>query len=62
EQALLDGTADDVPWTAIDIHTGTLTPTGARYEPGTWTWVAPRNDNSPPTGEPDCSDWEGTYP
>jgi len=62
EQALLDGQADDVPWTAVDIHTGTLTPTGARYELGTWTWVAPQDDTNPPDRAPDCTGWEWTWP
>jgi len=62
EQALLDGQAGDVPWTAINIHTGTLTPTGARYEPGPWTWVAPQDDTNPPDRAPDCTGWEWTWP
>lgn len=62
EEALLDGRATDVPWTAVDIHTGALTPIGAHYEPGTWTWVAP-SDDTLPAEHPACSDWEwNTWP
>ncbi|GBD85020.1 hypothetical protein BMS3Abin02_01419 [bacterium BMS3Abin02] len=62
EQALLDGRATDVPWTAVDIDSGKLTPTGARYELGTWTWVAPRDDTNPTTQPPDCTAWTWSWP
>jgi hypothetical protein len=52
EQALLDGlsestqTPTDAPWSAVNIHTGTLTQLGARWEQGPLTWVAPRDDTA----------------
>jgi len=61
EQALFAG-EPDVPWTAINIHTGSFTTIGARYEPGPWTWVEPADTTNPSTTEPDCSDWTWTYP
>lgn len=68
EQALLDGlsestqTPTDVPWSVVNIHTGTLTQLGARWEQGPWTWVAPRDDTNPTTEVVDSSGWEWTYP
>lgn len=34
----------------------------ARYELGTWTWVAPQDDTIPATEPPDCTAWEWTWP
>lgn len=62
EQRLLDGTATEVPWTAVDIHTGELHATGALWSAGAWTWVSPVDDTPPAFDPPACNDWEWTYP
>jgi len=62
EQRLVDGAATEVPWTAVDVHTGELHPTGALWSAGAWTWVSPGDATPPPFDPPVCNDWEWTYP
>lgn len=56
-----------IPWLAVDLRTGSITPTDAMWSrgPGWWTFVQPDLGPGVPVKSsqfPDCSMWDWTYP
>ncbi len=48
EERLFEDPDATVFWTAVDVATGTLEPTGAQWRPGAWAWVSPADPTDPP--------------
>jgi hypothetical protein len=66
-QRVASGREDSAPWLMVDVKTGEIHVTDARWIPpgrldGWWTFVQPASHMSPPTTSPDCSDLTWTYP